>query len=97
MAYFCLTVLEQRMIKESAAVGTIIGASQGHHSAATAFGIDLDVLDTYGALASEVGNDAERRTAHAENPVDRRDFNNEERIWLEAVVKEMIHRVVTRI
>jgi hypothetical protein len=54
------------------------------------FSIEPRVLDELGNLVSEVGSPTEARKAHREHL---RDYTEEERVWMQTVVKRIIQRV----
>lgn len=81
MAYYCLTALE-----------AITGKSRNDQrsSAAATFAVNIEVLNRLGDLVSEVGDDRERRKAHAKH---RRPYTATEKEWIERVVLALIERV----
>jgi len=81
MAYYCLTALE-------AATGK--SRNDRRSSAAAAYAVDIEVLNQLGDLVSEVGDDHERRKAHAKH---RRPYTTTEKEWIERVVLALIERV----
>ena len=85
-AYFCLTVLEQ-----SLGQGTTAGPrrpSRRRERTAERYRIDVEVLQRIGELSSTKGGSDARKAAGAYQP-----FSDEERLFLEAALPRLIHRV----
>jgi hypothetical protein len=77
MAYFVLTALEK--------------PAGGRSRAARTFGIDMDVLDTYGELTSTRGDGKNLRKFQKNGVL--RDLTAEEKTWLYEAVKAIIRRL----
>jgi hypothetical protein len=76
MAYFCLTVVEER--------------AGGRDKAAGRYAIEPNVLKTLGRLTSTVGDDKEARKAKGRT--ERRPHTGAEKAWIEAAVRALIRR-----